>query len=365
MIRDRLMRAHLLKCGVGLIVCGLTIGASMRDAGAGSGITASSDVRLAGAASAAESGQTEPVSAGVARQAVTIPSDGEILRGWLYRPSSYQPGTKLAGIVTANALTGIKEINLMQYAERFATAGFATLVFDYRYWGESSGEPRFHVAPMEFRADIRAALDFLSARPEVDANRIGGWGISMGGQHMLFLATWEPRFKAIVATATGIEPPVVGPPLSPEAAKAKYDELVTASKKERAGRAAAGITTLQAWCPQPQEGCALPVKEAFDWYEKARASFAPTFKNKLSSTSFQNMLADRSAFALHLARSPILIVQPDRDVVAVESVLFYFKRAPEPKRMIIPGGLHTSTYVGGENFDLAASEAIAWFKRYL
>ena len=123
------------------------------------------------------------------RQAVTIPSDSETLQGWLYLPSSYQPGTKLPGIVTANALTGIKEINLVQYAERFAAAGFATLVFDYRYWGESSGEPRFHVAPMEFRADIRAALDFLAARPEVDANRIGGWGISMGGQNMLFLAT--------------------------------------------------------------------------------------------------------------------------------------------------------------------------------
>ena len=109
----------------------------------------------------------------------------------------------------------------------------------------------------------------------------------------------------------------------------------------------------------------LPVKEAFDWYEQARASFAPMFENKLTSTSFQNMLADSSAFALHLARVPILIVQPDRDVVPVESVLFYFKRAPEPKRLIIPGGLHTSTYVGGENFDLAASEAIAWFRSYL
>lgn len=58
-------------------------------------------------------------------------------------------------------------------------------------------------------------------------------------------------------------------------------------------------------------------------------------------------------------------MQPDRDEVAVESVLFCFKRAPEPKRLIVPGGLHTSTYVGGENFDLAAAEAIARFKRYL
>ena len=153
--------------------------------------------------------------------------------------------------------------------------------------------------------------------------------------------------------------------MSPEAAKANYDKLVAASEKERAGRAAASITTLQAWCPQPQDGCVLPVKEAFDWYEHARATFAPAFQNKLTSTSFQNMVADSSAFALHLAHIPILIVQPDRDVVPVESVLFYFKRAPEPKRLIIPGGLHTSTYVGGENFELAASEAIAWFKKYL
>ena len=195
--------------------------------------------------------------------------------------------------------------------------------------------------------------------------RIGGWGISMGGQHMLFLATWEPRFKAIVGTAIGIEPPVDGPPLSAEAAKAKYDELAAAARNERAGRAAAGIKTLQAWCPTPQDGCVLPVKEAYDWYEHAKSTFAPTFENKMSSTSMQNMMADSSAFAVHLARVPILIIQPDRDVVPVESVLFYFKRAPEPKRLIIPGGLHTSTYVGGENFEYAASEAIAWFKKYL
>ena len=347
------MPTGLLSCILAIVV-GLGVGAM------------APGVRLAALALAAESsGQVERVSDKVVRERVTIPSDGETLRGWLYLPSSYQPGTKLPGIVTANALSAIKEINLVQYAERFAAAGFATLVFDYRYWGESTGEPRFHVSPMEFRADIRSALDFLTARPEVDAKRIGGWGVSMGGQHMLFLATWEPRFKAIVGTAIGIEPPVEGPPLSAEAAKAKYDELVAAARAERAGRAVTGIKTLQAWCPQPQAGCVLPVKEAFDWYEHARQTFAPTFENKMSSTSMQNMMADSSAFAVHLARVPILIIQPDRDVVPVESILFYFKRIPGPKRLIIPGGLHTSTYVGGENFDLAASEAIAWFKKYL
>jgi fermentation-respiration switch protein FrsA (DUF1100 family) len=140
---------------------------------------------------------------------------------------------------------------------------------------------------------------------------------------------------------------------------------VAAARAERDGRATADIRVLEAWCPAPRDGCVLPVKEAYDFYEEARQTFAPTFENKLTSTSFQSMLADDSTFAIQHATAPILIVQPDRDVVPVENVLFYFKRAPEPKRLVIPGGLHTSTYVNGSNVAMAAAEAIAWFRRYL
>ena len=309
--------------------------------------------------------ETEKVSKKVNRRAVTFSSEEETLLGWLYFPSDIKPSRKLPAIVTANALSGIKEINLPQYAERFAAAGFITLIFDYRYWGESSGEPRFHVAPGEFRTDIRAALTFLAKQPEVDPDRIGGWGISMGGQHMLFLATWEPRFKAIVATSTGISNPTKEAPLSPEAAKAKYDQMAMAAKTEREGRARAGIEILQAWCPKPQEGCLLPVEEAYNWYENARRTFAPAWENKMTSTSFQNLADDDPVFAIHLSKTPILIVHPDRDVVSVDNVLFYFKRAPEPKRLVVPGGLHTSTYVNGSHMEMAAFEAITWFNQYL
>jgi pimeloyl-ACP methyl ester carboxylesterase len=315
-------------------------------------------------------GKAEVVSENAERSAVSFKSNGETLRGWLYlpTPSKIPPGKRLQGIVTANAMTGIKEINLPEYSRLFAEAGFAVIAFDYRYWGESSGEPRYHLAPMEHRADISSALTFLAQQPEVDPGRIGGWGISMGGGHMLFLATWEPRFKAVVATSTGIDPPrdgAQGKLLTEEEARRRYEELLAASKAEAASRAKAQIITLQAWCPEPKEGCVLPVKEAYDFYENARRSFAPMFQNKLSSTSFQNMQADDIAFALHLARVPILILHPDRDVVPVENVLFYYKRASEPKRMVVLSGLHTTTYVGGKHFQEAADEAINWFKRYL
>jgi dienelactone hydrolase len=327
-----------------------------------------------GAALGAATGQAVPgpeafggghASGPVVRRAVSFPSDGETLRGWLYLPPALAGGARRPGIVTANALTSVKEINLPDYAERFAAAGYPTVVFDYRYWGASTGSPRFHVAPAEHRADIRHALTFLAAQPGVDPRRLGGFGISMGGGHMLSLAAWEPRLRAVAVASTGIDPPRARAPLSPAAARARYDQLAAAAEVERRGRAAAHITTLEAWCPVPRPGCVLPVKEAYDYYERARRTFAPRFENRLTSTSFANLLADDVTFGIHLAHAPILIVQPDRDVVPVEHVLFWFKRAPEPKRLVVLGGLHTTTYTGGRHLETAAAEAVAWFRRYL
>lgn len=314
---------------------------------------------------ATERRKAEVVSDEVVKSAIVFESGNETLRGWLYLPRNIAAGERLPGIVTANALTAVKEINLPEYAEQFAKAGFAVIIFDYRYWGESSGEPRYHIAPMEHRQDISSALTFLASQPEVDPNRIGGWGVSMGGGHMLFLATWELRLKAVVATSTGIDAPEEGEPLTRGETQIRYDSLVSASAAERAGRAKSNITTLQAWCSAPTEGCVLPVKEAYDFYEKAQKSYAPTFQNKLSSTSFQNLQADKVAFAIQFAKAPILILHPDQDVVPVENVLFYYKRAPEPKKLVVFSGLHTTTYVGGKHLEEAARESINWFKRYL
>ena len=135
-------------------------------------------------------GAPEEVSATVTRQAVSFDSGGQTIRGWLYISKKVSGGNRAPGIVTANALTGINEINLPEYALRFAAAGFPTLIFDHRYWGESTGTPRFQVVPMEQREDIQSAISFLTRQPEIDPGRIGGWGISMGGGNMLFLAAW-------------------------------------------------------------------------------------------------------------------------------------------------------------------------------
>ena len=144
-----------------------------------------------------------PKDGKVIRRRVSIPSQGVQLSGWLYLPAELLQAASPA-IVMANALTAVKEITLPGYAERFAEAGFVSLVFDYRFWGESEGEPRNQIIPYEMHQDLRNAVTWLSLQPEVDPNRIGGWGVSLGGGHMLYLAAFERRLKAVVATATAV-----------------------------------------------------------------------------------------------------------------------------------------------------------------
>ena len=126
---------------------------------------------------------------------VAFYSDGLRLAGVLTLPDGSGPHP---GVVLCHGFTGIKELILPYYARRFAEAGFAALAFDYRGFGESEG-PRGRLIPLEQVNDIRNAVTFLEAQPEVDAVRIGLWGTSFGGAHVPYVAGIDERVKAAVA----------------------------------------------------------------------------------------------------------------------------------------------------------------------
>lgn len=73
----------------------------------------------------------------------------------------------------AHGMSGTKEIYLDKYAESFSQNGFAVLVFDYRYLGESDGEPRNRMYPEDQVEDYRNAISYVSTLREVDSKRIG------------------------------------------------------------------------------------------------------------------------------------------------------------------------------------------------
>jgi fermentation-respiration switch protein FrsA (DUF1100 family) len=91
------------------------------------------------------------------------------------------------------------------YAERFAEAGLAVLVFDYRQFGASDGEPRQIVDVDEQRADYHAAVRFARTMAGIDPERIALWGTSLSGDHVIAVAAEDPRTAAVVAQAPLID----------------------------------------------------------------------------------------------------------------------------------------------------------------
>src|SRR5271156_6277433 len=135
------------------------------------------------------------MSAGYDTARVSFRSGGIRCTGWLTLPDGPGPHP---GLVLAHGLGATHEMLLAQYEQRFAAAGIATLAFDYRYTGESDGEPRQQFRMSRHRQDVEAALAYLRQHESVDAARLGLWGTSLGALHVLQAAAHEADVAAVV-----------------------------------------------------------------------------------------------------------------------------------------------------------------------
>jgi hypothetical protein len=117
------------------------------------------------------------------QQKVVFKSKGLNCSGLFYLPADYSAtdDVKLPAIAMAHGIGTTKEIGLPQYAQRFAGAGFAVLLFDFRNLGESEGTPRAQVFAEEQQEDYRNAITWLQLQPQIDPERIGVWGFSFSG----------------------------------------------------------------------------------------------------------------------------------------------------------------------------------------
>jgi pimeloyl-ACP methyl ester carboxylesterase len=118
-------------------------------------------------------------------------SDGLVLAG------SYLPSRNRAAVIVlpAGGRCGSHE-----HAQMLAEHGYGVLMFDLRGTGDSEGDP-YHWGAEK---DVAAAVDFLGDRPDVDPERIGGLGLSLGGELMLQTAAETPSLRAVVSEGAGI-----------------------------------------------------------------------------------------------------------------------------------------------------------------
>ena len=130
------------------------------------------------------------------REDVWFNSGSDRISAWLYRPDG--DGDKPL-LVMAHGLGAVRTMRLDAYAERFAAAGYACLVFDYRNFGDSEGAPvNCSTSKMQLQ-DWTVAAAFARTLPGIDPKRIGLWGTSFSGGHVIATAARVPGIAAVVS----------------------------------------------------------------------------------------------------------------------------------------------------------------------
>lgn len=141
---------------------------------------------------------------GYTREDVTFDSHGTACAAWLYRPTGVENPPI---VVMAHGFAAIRALRLDAYADRFAEAGYAVLVFDYRGWGDSAGEPRRVLDIRAQHEDWRAAIAHARGLEGVDTIRVVLWGSSFGGGHALHVSAEDHDLAAVIAQVPHISGP--------------------------------------------------------------------------------------------------------------------------------------------------------------
>jgi uncharacterized protein len=284
---------------------------------------------------------------------------GDRLRGWLFVPSNRKG--KLPAISMAHGYAGVKEHGLERFARAFAEAGFATLVHDHRNFGASDGSVRHDIDPWRQIADWRRAISFLESLPEVDPTKIGVWGTSYAGGHVLALGATDRRIKAVVAqvpTISGYEQGLRRvPPDAVAALEHQFDE------DERAQLRGDPPRLQQVVNADSSIPAAYRTADAIAFYLQPLPEGA--WKNEVTIRSGRlARMYEPGHWAARVAPTPLLMIVALADTVTLTDLqLRAFEQMLEPKKLATIEGGHFDPYL--TQFPRASAAAVSWFRQHL
>jgi fermentation-respiration switch protein FrsA (DUF1100 family) len=297
----------------------------------------------------------------MARRDVAFDAEGVTLPGWFY-PAEGRPGPAPA-IVMAHGFSAVKEMYLDSFAEVFAGAGLNVLVFDNRNFGASDGEPRQEIDPVAQVRDYRHAITWACGLPEVDPLRIGIWGSSYSGGHVVVVAAADRRVKAVVSQV-----PVISGSANLRAL-VRADLIGGLRASFDADRAARYGGAAPAMLPVVSEdlfgAAALPTPDSWTWFTETAKLRAPAWRNEVTLRSVE-MFAEYepTAYIPLISPTPLLLIPAREDhLTPAHLAIDAYEKALEPKKLVILPGGHFDAYVSG--FEAASGAACDWFVQHL
>lgn len=295
------------------------------------------------------------------RQDVEFDSEGTVCRGWWTPPREPASGGKAPAIVLAHGFSAVKEMALDRFADAFAAAGFASLTFDYRGLGASDGEPRQNLDPHAQITDYRNAISWVRGRADVDRDRIGVWGTSYSGAHVMMVGALDRRVKAVVAQVAAIDGWETFARMSgTEVRDAMVSVLIDERERIYRGEAPQTIPVVG----PDGSAAALPGDESWRWFQ-SYLDRAPTWRNEITLRSLEYLLEySPLRWIDRIAPTPLLMIAAEHDFIPIDLTREAFARAGEPKKLVVLPAAHFAPYEP-PHFETASALAVDWFRQHL
>jgi hypothetical protein len=230
-------------------------------------------------------------------------SEGETLVGNLFLPEQGKP---IGVVVAVGPLTSVKEQAAGTYAQAMAERGYAALAFDYRYFGESGGQPRQFENPAANIQDIRNAASALLADDRLTGLPVSGLGVCFGAGPMVRAVAEDSRFRAFagvagVYTDNAKTKATMGPGYQASIARGRA--------AERKWREASDAETIPAVAADGGD-VAMPLREAYEYYGTPRGQ-VPNYVNGYAVQSSAYTVPFDARGAADTLDVPVLIVHSD------------------------------------------------------
>lgn len=259
-------------------------------------------------------------------------------------------------IILCHGFCGIRDILLPDFAEAFTRAGFSTITFDYRGFGDSDGE-RGRLVPAMQIDDIISVVNWAREQSTLDEQRIGLWGTSFGGCHVFGAAVRAPEIKCIVS----------------QLAFADGEEIVT-GKMNEAEKEAFLLTLDKMTDKQKSTGKEMFVSvnrvlsdvESKSFFEENRAQY-PKMDIKIPFLTVRETLLYKPALNASQVTCPTLVVIAGQDTVNPPEqgrALFDSVGVKEKRLYEESSARHYDIYTG-EHFKQVIAIQTEWFRTYL
>jgi uncharacterized protein len=296
------------------------------------------------------------------REKVSFPSGAVGCAGYLFAPEPRAgTGECLPVVILAHGFSGTMD-RLVPHAERFAADGIAALVFDYRGFGESGGQPRQVVDLPSQHQDLRAAIAWARGREDLDPDRVALWGNSLGGAHVISVAADDPRIVAVVAQIpfNGFPRRVEG--RSTGAALRLFGAMVWDSIKGRLHLEPFYIPMVG----KPGELAVTATHEADRHIQTLTGGNLTTlWKNQVAPRGLLQMLRYRPALDAARLQAPLLVCAAEQDREApVDTARALVQAAPRGTLRVYPG-THFDFYTDPAIRDRALADQLEFLHEHL